>query len=178
MRTVATFNDLNTKLGLLRIRPAIEKDAHRVYSVLKNIADWLDRENYGQWIPGVHDHNIEYITQLVCNGTCYVVENNGEIIGTVQVTWTLPNYWKQESVNVGYISTLYVHRDLAGHDIGASILRWSEDWIRLQKKTFACLHCYAQNLKLCRYYERHGYEYIDRVETYPDYTQFLYQKRL
>lgn len=169
---------LHTRLGTVKIRKATITDTKAFYAVLKNVSDWLDKQKSSQWIPGGHDNNIQIVEQYISDGTCYAVEFSGIIIATVRVSWSLPSYWTKKPDNVGYICALSVHRNFAGKSLGNSILEWAEQLIREHGKHFACLDCYAKNLKLTDYYESRGYKLVQEVETYPDYTQHLYQKKL
>ncbi|MBC7869990.1 MAG: GNAT family N-acetyltransferase [Chitinophagaceae bacterium] len=170
--------NLYTKRGTLNIRQASPDDTQAFYGVLKNVSEWLDQQHSTQWVPSAHDNNISLVQQIIQDGTCYVVEDNIQIIATIRLNWELPYFWNRNLQNVGYISTLYVHRNFAGNGIGVSMMNWAEHLIKSMDKEVSCLDCYAKSNPLCCYYEHIGYISVGEVETYPAYRQRLYEKQL
>lgn len=158
------------------MRPASADDAESIVSILRNANDWLQIQQSKQWIPGAHDDDVHLVDQMIAHGGCYVAVRDEKIIGTVRLATTFPTYWTNyQPENSYYLSTLYVHRDVAGHGIGAAVLQWAEQLARTDSD-YVCLDCYAPNIKLCAYYASQGYQQIGFVDSYVDYPAQLYQK--
>lgn len=169
-------NYIATPLGELLIRKAVQADTAVFAAILHDAQAWLVEHGTAQWVPGAHDPNV--ITQIIADGTGYVVEHEEQIIATCRLTRALPPHWQNAFENVGYLGTLNVARESMGYGIGAAVIRWAEVEMRAQGKTEACLDCYASNATLSAYYERLGYQAVGEVETYPGYAERMFHKRL
>lgn len=163
-------------LVMLPIRLAVVADMPALVTLLQEAQAWMDERSLHQWVPGAHDPAL--VEMMIQRGTLYVLERDGHLAATCQLLDSLPAHWSLEDEAVSYISTLTVERASRGKSIGAGFLRWAEREARVKGKTWTCLDCSGKNPRLCAYYESQGYSAVGEVETYPDYIERMYQKRL
>lgn len=169
-------DSISTTLGVLPVRAAMPGDAPALVALLMEAQAWMDERALHQWVPGAHDPAL--VEAMIGRGTAYAVEYGKRVIATVQILHTLPAHWPHISESFGYVSTLTVARDCAGGGVGAAVLGWAEDMMRLRGKWWSCLDCSAKNPRLRAYYERQGYSAVGEAETYPAYVERMYHKRL
>jgi GNAT superfamily N-acetyltransferase len=63
-----------------------------------------------------------------------------------------------------------------GRGVGGTIIEWcANEAVRLGRQ-FLRLDCHSGNPWLCAYYERHGFQLVDRVQQHPGYVGCLYQR--
>ena len=161
---------------MLPIRLAVAADMPALVALLQEAQTWVDQHGLHQWVPGAHDPSL--VEAMIERNTLYVFEHEGRIAATCQLLDSLPAHWTLRHESVGYICTLTVERASVGKGIGAKFLRWAESESRVKGKTRACLDCSGRNPRLCAYYEAQGYIAVGEVETYPDYIERMYEKRL
>ena len=161
---------------MLPIRLAVAADMPALVALLQEAQTWMDQRSLHQWVPGAHDPTL--VEAMIQQNTLHILERDGRIIATCQLLDSLPAHWALKDESVGYISTLTVERASAGQGIGAGFLRWAERESRVKGKTWVCLDCSGKNPRLCAYYESQGYVAVGEVETYPDYIERMFEKRL
>lgn len=130
------------------IRQAVEQDTGIVHDIVCRAIEDAYSKHYA---PEVVDyfleyHNVQNIQRDISNGDTYIVEINGECIGT-------------GSHNGNYISRVFIHPDFQGHGYGTEIIDHLEKLI-LQEYESAFLHSSITGHK---FYLKHGYSEKETV---------------
>ena len=73
-------------------------------------------------------------------------------------------FWGEREADAGYVHRLVVRRDRAGAGLGATILDWAAQQVRAAGREWLRLDVPADNVALCAYYERLGFEYRGDAE--------------
>lgn len=148
-----------------------EKDIDELGQLYDDINDYLAAHiNYPGWrkeiypvretaITGVDQHNL------------YVVRDNGKIAGSVILNHEPENgysnaVWKYDGnySDILVVHTLVVHPDYLKRGIGTDIMRNAIDLaVRMGMRSMR-LDVYEKNSPAIKLYEKHGFEYIDKVD--------------
>lgn len=111
------------------------------------------------------------VTHGIAEGELYVAEARGTTIATVTLQWSDSMFWGERAADAGYVHRLVVRRDRAGAGLGAAILDWATGRVTAAGRAWLRLDVSADNVALCAYYERLGFEYRGDAEgdlTQPD----------
>lgn len=165
------------------IRKATLDDLPAILQLYDDAVAWLNaRGNTEQWgtTPvSSRPHLVIKMAEYIQFGA---VAESEELLGFIAVDINTPEPFAQligqEAVeNSCYVRTLVASRTPAARGVGASLLRWAEQYTREQKKTCLRLDCWADNPRLVSYYESVGFvrcgEHDDN-----DYREQLFQKRI
>lgn len=131
-------------------RVAQVRDTADVLAVLNEAAAWLTDRNITQW-PARFDPG--WVADEVARGETWLVVADGAVEGTVTLNWADP-LWPDDGA-AGYVHRLIVRR--RGVGLGEAVLTWAENAVRARGRTAVRLDCLTHNVRLCRYYERHGF---------------------
>jgi GNAT superfamily N-acetyltransferase len=127
-----------------------------VLELLADAAAWTASIGFSNW-PARFPRKIA--TRGIANGELYVGEAGDEIVATVALTWSDPMFWGACADDAGYVHRLAVRRDRAGAGLGAEIIEWAARQVSAAGRAWLRLDASADNLPLCSYYERLGFEY-------------------
>jgi len=99
------------------------------------------------------------VADRITAGGFYLGELTDKRICTVRVEWSDSEIWDEagDDGRAGYIHSLAVIRSLAGKQIGARVLDWSQQIIAARGRALQRLDCMAENPRLCRYYADLGF---------------------
>lgn len=178
---------------MLTIRPAVPQDVPAVAEMLEEVIEHLHRsgKNYPNW------HHGKYPTPAVpaaalARGDLYVVEQDGEIVGTVTINaLQAPQYaempWRVDAApeQVRVIHTLATRPAVRGSGLSRRLLAYAEELARRQGAVVMRLDTFHQNAPARHLYEDTGYVHIGYVnfsdirpegEPYAIYEKSLSQK--
>ncbi|MDP4503194.1 GNAT family N-acetyltransferase [Nonomuraea turcica] len=122
-----------------------------VLSVLNEAADWLRRREVTQW-PDRFEPS--WIDEAITRGETWLVRAGDKAVGTLTLDWSDP-LWSDVAGSAGYVHRMAVRRRAAG--LGAVILDWAADTVRLNRREVLRLDCVASNSGLRAYYEARGF---------------------
>ncbi|WP_211748659.1 GNAT family N-acetyltransferase [Paenibacillus sp. Marseille-Q4541] len=159
----------------LFIRSASLEEAPIVLSLWQKSAIWLNSKGIFQWRP--ENFHIDQVIEFMTNGSdVYLAEINNEIVGTYILTWSDPFIWQElDNKDSGYIHRFAVNRDFQAKGIGKYLLKSAEVQIKQKGKTLIRLDCMADNVRLNRYYQEIGFEYVRRMNG-EGWSANLYEK--
>jgi ribosomal protein S18 acetylase RimI-like enzyme len=150
-------------------------DVEKVRAILEEAREWLVSKGINQWPYPWTKH---WLTDKISKHELYLAMEDGSAIATVTIQWSDEETWGKMSDDAGYIHQLAIRRGYEGKGLGLELLRWTEGRIASCDKNFARLDCWAENPKLCSYYETAGYRYQRTIRTKYDWSLKLYQKEL
>ena len=101
----------------------------------------------------------EIATRGIANGELYMSEEADAVVATVALMWSDPMFWGGRADDAGYVHRLVVRRDRAGAGLGAEIIEWAARQVAAAGRDWLRLDVSADNVPLCSYYERLGFEY-------------------
>jgi ribosomal protein S18 acetylase RimI-like enzyme len=149
-----------------------------VLDLLGEAAEWTASIGFPNWqAPFPRD----LVTRAISKGTLQVVEHEGAIVATVTLQWRDVMFWDEREDDAGYVHRLAVRRDRAGEGFGARVIDWAAQQVRERDRAWLRLDASADNLPLCAYYERLGFEHRDDIEgefQLPDGTVRAWRSRL
>lgn len=148
------------------IRPAALDDVEVVLALLAEAAEWTASIGFANW-PARFPRAV--VTHGIAERELYVVHERDAIVATVALQWSDVMFWGEREADAGYVHRLTVRRDRAGTGLGATILDWAAQQVRAADRDWLRLDVPADNLPLCGYYERLGFEY--RGDAEGDFTQ-------
>jgi GNAT superfamily N-acetyltransferase len=139
-----------------------------VLELLGEAAEWTAAIGFPNW-PARFPRAV--VTRGIADREFYVVHERDAIIATVTLQWSDEMVWGRQGADAGYVHRLVVRRDRAGAGLGAAILDWAGQQVQASGRDWLRLDCTADNLPLCAYYERLGFEHRGDAEgefTQPD----------
>jgi ribosomal protein S18 acetylase RimI-like enzyme len=160
---------------LLEIVPAAGGDVALILSMLDEASDWLARKGFAQWQTGTF--NEARIARGINAGEVFLARLDGEVVGTMTVSWSSPITWGDVSNEAGYVSRLTVKRSAAGKNIGRRMLEWAEEQARGKERKYMRLDCGHDNDRLLAYYEKAGYRRVGHANI-GEWTACLFEKAL
>lgn len=169
--------NIETSIGLVKIRKAGIEDEEAVLEIMRDAAKWLREKGIPQWAGVLTNRGQEIVHQRVKDSDAYVVQCNGEKIGTVSIMWEDTLGWDEKGLDgsAGYVHGLAILRRFAGKKIGLDILKWAIETIRAERP-YVRLDCMAENPKLCQIYENIGFSKVGEKILPKDLKVNLYQK--
>lgn len=153
-----------------------------VLELLAEAAAWTAAIGFANW-PARFPRKL--VTRGITAGELYVGEEDDAIVATVALIWSDPMFWGVRADDAGYVHRLVVCRDRAGAGLGAEIIEWAARQVTVAGREWLRLDASADNLPLCSYYERLGFEYrgdatgdLDQPDgTVRHWKQRLYERR-
>jgi ribosomal protein S18 acetylase RimI-like enzyme len=95
----------------------------------------------------------------ITDGRVYLCQTEARrSVGTFRLLWSDPDVWPDDDGEAGYVHGVIIRNDVRGQGVGVQMLEWAADLIRAKGRRFIRLDTDASNPKLCRYYERLGFE--------------------
>ena len=151
---LATIRDIRTRLA----EPA---DLDAVGDLLSEAAAWTASIGFPNW-PARFSR--ELLALGIADRTLYVVEIEGAVVATLTLQWRDELFWGDCADDAGYVHRLAVRRDHAGARLGGALLDWAARQVGATNRTWLRLDASADNLRLCAFYERLGFEYRGDAE--------------
>jgi GNAT superfamily N-acetyltransferase len=166
----------------INIRPATPDDVDVVLELLADAAAWTASIGFPNW-PARFPPKL--VSRGITAGELYVGEEDGAVVAAVALTWSDPMFWGVRADDAGYVHRLVVRRDRTGAGLGAEIIGWAARQVSDAGREWLRLDAAADNLPLCSYYERLGFEYrgdatgdLDQPDgTVRHWKQCLYERR-
>jgi GNAT superfamily N-acetyltransferase len=161
----------------LSARQATPADIPTVVDLWNEAKNWLASEGLDQWQYPIKMHNIY---RAVETGSCWLVEpsSGGPAIATVTLSDNAdPSLWRPEDEpDQGlYVHRLVVRRSEAHHNLGADILDWASDQVRMTGRKFLRLDAWTNNVGLHDYYRRLGFRLV-RIVEHPSGSGALFER--
>jgi RimJ/RimL family protein N-acetyltransferase len=141
----------------LALRPARSSESGQVAGLLLEVSSWLHGRGIPQWLT---PHPRERLEAEIQAGEVLVLEEAGEIIGTVTLTRVPDPYWPDAGADADavYLHRLAVRRARAGQGIGREMVRWAERHLAESGVRRLRLDCMASSARMRAYYAALGYE--------------------
>jgi protein-tyrosine phosphatase len=162
-----TVEQITTYWGELKIERAEPADLPAVVEIVNDAWAWLVAIGITrQWGIGAYptdpDHpDLEGWRLKIARGEQYLATREGIPLSTLCLSFTdAPGPWKDDPDSAGYVSLFATRRAAAGQGVGRALLEWAERCSAAHGKRFMRLGCWAENEKLCAYYEQAGFEPI------------------
>jgi GNAT superfamily N-acetyltransferase len=153
-----------------------------VLDLLAEASAWTASMGFANWPARFPD---AIVSRGIAKGELYVGEEADVVVATAALAWSDPMFWGARADDAGYVHRLAVRRDRAGAGLGAEIIEWAARQVSDAGREWLRLDAAADNLPLCSYYERLGFEYrgdatgeLDQPDgTVRHWKQCLYERR-
>jgi GNAT superfamily N-acetyltransferase len=175
---------LATPLGEVKIERADAGDLSLVVEIINDVLRWLTAIGMaGQWgtgpVPADPDQVPEDWVPRIEAGEQYIVTHEGCPIAAFRVGFTTPVHeWGEVLDAAAYVSLLVVRREVSGQGLGQALLEWCGRWAVQHGKRLLRLSCWADNERLCRYYERAGFRPCGEYDYTEEWRGRLFEKEL
>lgn len=141
-----------------QMEAARPRDARSLVELRDRVAESLVARGIQQWIPG--EFTERRMQEWVDDGRVFVLRRSGRPVAAVAVLWSDREIWGQDDDDAGYIHLLMVDPDLAGNELGASVLLWAEQFIERAGRSRARLDAVSSNDRLQQWYAERGYDEV------------------
>ncbi|MBE6533759.1 MAG: GNAT family N-acetyltransferase [Ruminococcaceae bacterium] len=162
-------------------RKATIDDADAVSKIYDLARESLKRNGIPQWQEGVPGRST--FLQDVNDGVSYVIDEQGEVIATVQIIDNEPyydnvvdGYWTVENALVAH--RVAVLADCRQNGIGSRLLEEAENIALAKGKHALRLDTHEKNFKMRGMLEKNGYKNIGKVYMPNGEERFAYEKIL
>jgi GNAT superfamily N-acetyltransferase len=160
----------------LAIREATLSDLDTVTHVLAEASDWLASRGLDQWqYPPRRDR----VNESIQAGECFVAEIDGKVVATITVDGHADSeFWQADDVpeSALYVHRLAVRRDVAGRELGTTMLAWACDRAYQAGKAWLRLDAWRSNAGLLDYYQSRGWDYVRTIELEHRKSGALFQR--
>jgi hypothetical protein len=142
------------------VRAGTMEDVPRVLDLLGEASAWI-RTTFGiaQWPDRFPT---EQIQRDAMEGSLFVTEADGMIVGTLSLCWSDPHFWGDRS-DAGFVHRLAVGRSTSTAGLGEGLLSWADYEIIRRGRAWLCADVIYENTGLRSYYERLGFEMVGEV---------------
>lgn len=163
----------------MTIRRAVPGDLHIVLSILHSVAHWLHRQGYEQWPDGSPSLGPIRIGAQIERGEFWLVNSGRDPVAVIALSTTGDSdFWSPTELDETsvYLSKAAVVRRMAGHGVGALVLRWAQDRAASEGARWVRLDVWKTNTGLQEYYAREGWQYVRTVECARRNSGALFQR--
>ncbi|CAG9000338.1 MAG: hypothetical protein CENE_02333 [Candidatus Celerinatantimonas neptuna] len=138
-----------------------ESDWQRASVMLSQTVEWLNHQGQPLWTR--KQVSLPELQQCYPQGSLYFAKHDQQVVGVLFLSESDSDYWPeyQQSDSL-FIHKLTVARDYAGQHIGEAILQCVKQFARKSGKTWLRLDCHANRPKLNAFYEKSGFQLVDR----------------
>ncbi|WP_077319460.1 GNAT family N-acetyltransferase [Virgibacillus proomii] len=145
------------------IRKATLADREEVLTILKNAAQWIQKQGINQWAYLLSGKEDDAIETDIRTGITYMVELDKEAVATFSLSseqneWDRRLWGKLED-HAFYLHRLAVHRDHGGKQIGEKVLNCiSKQAVKIG--AVIRLDCVSDNPRLNDFYQKNGFTFL------------------
>jgi ribosomal protein S18 acetylase RimI-like enzyme len=144
-------------------RRATPDDLPAIASLYRDARAWLAAKGTDQWQNPVPERRI---AQNIDQGTCWVLIDDGDVIGTVTVDdFADPDFWTEDDNpdDALYVHRSIVRRDHAGQGLGTELLDHASRLAADAGKRWLRLDAWRTNPELISYYKDQGFTHVRTV---------------
>lgn len=156
------------------------KDKSQVLLLFKNAAERIHKMNINHWQYWLNPpvEKVKWVEEGIQNNEFFFIQTlEGEHLGMVRIMDEDLLYWGKQNEKATYIHSLVVTDKYNGKGIGTKIILQIEANAKEVDCKYLRLDADAKNPRLCRYYEKLGFEKVG-TKKLPLSTYNLYQKEL
>lgn len=158
------------------VEPAQAGDVDAVLALRASLEEWMEQAGVVQWPRGSLPR--ERVEAQLAAGEWHVVRGGpGEVVGTLRLLWSDPDFWGDDDAPAVYVHGLMTARSRVGTGLGAALLDWAAARGREAGVGLLRLDCRTTNPALRRLYEAHGFTAVGRTD-FPTFSATLLQKPL
>ncbi|NJM07486.1 GNAT family N-acetyltransferase [Candidatus Gracilibacteria bacterium] len=150
----------------LHIAPIQLEEIDAVIALLDARARWLAKRGIAQWQSPLPERFVDLLRLHAAGGHVFLARlADDSAVGTFRFEWREPDLWPDDPEGeAGYLFSLATHPDYAGQSLGAALLNWAADYLRIQGYRYLRLDCIADNTALRAYYPGQGFVALSVVE--------------
>jgi GNAT superfamily N-acetyltransferase len=165
------------KLDLKIQKAAVDEMGHAL-AMLKDAALWLEKKNINQWKRWLEpdEKTLEWVRKGFENNEFFFSRIDGKLAGMFRLTWDNDRLWDDKAA-AGYLHAFATDRKLKDNKIGTDMLKWMEEYCRLNKRFLLRLDCHSWSKPLRSYYEKYGFKHVSDKDS-PYGMVSLYEKAL
>ncbi|CAM1341925.1 GNAT family N-acetyltransferase [Tenacibaculum amylolyticum] len=156
------------------------KDLNQVLELFKEAAEKIALKNVDHWQywKNPPTEKIQWVVEGIQKKEFFFINNTvQENIGMVRIMNEDELYWGIQTEKAKYIHSLVVKGAYNGKGIGAKIIQEIENNAKKDACKYIRLDAVATNTKLCKYYEKLGFQKVG-VKEMPLSLNNLYEKAL
>jgi GNAT superfamily N-acetyltransferase len=175
---------VTTPLGETVIHRAEAADLLLVAALFDDVMLWLTSIGLdGQWGSGPLPMDPEQLPEEwkrgIEAGEQYLAILLGRPVAAFRLHFDAPvERWGKVADDAGYVSGLVVRPAVSGLGIGRLLLDWAGRQSKQQGKRFLRLDCWADNARLCAYYEAAGFQPRGEYHFNDEWRGRLFEKPL
>jgi GNAT superfamily N-acetyltransferase len=162
--------------GHITVRPARPDELDTVAELWEEASRWLGSRGIDQWQYPPHR---ETIARNIAAGECWLVEEEGRVIGTITVDACADEeFWHPEDDpdDALYLHRMVTTREVAGREIGSALLDWASRRAASLGKRWVRLDAWRSNADLHRYYVQQGFHHVRTVDLPHRQSGALFQR--
>jgi GNAT superfamily N-acetyltransferase len=160
----------------ITVRPARADELDIVAELWDEASRWLGSRGIDQW---QYPPRREAIAHGIAAGDCWLVEEEGRVIGTITVDDCADEeFWGPEDDpdDALYLHRMVTVREVAGREIGSALLDWASRRAASLGKRWVRLDAWRSNHELQRYYRDRGFKHVRTVELAQRKSGALFQR--
>lgn len=154
---------------------ADDRDLEAIIDLLEESAAWMISIGIDRWRPGTFIATRDQLTLELEAGIVYVWKVEGQVLGTLRLTEHDVSIWGNDGVPALYVHKMSVRRTLRGRGSGRALVQWVEKEAMARRRDVLRLDCWAENPRLCAFYESCGFKPI-RTVTVKGWLHQLFEK--
>ncbi len=150
----------------MKISRASVSDLDRVMGIIREAALWIRDKGIDQWAHRLEPDAVDVVRQAIEEREVYLVTAGAEDVATFTLQWDDEAWWgeKGKDGQAIYLHGFAVGTAWHGRNVGASVLRWIEEYGQEHGRSIFRLDCNAKNPRLNRYYAEMGFRAQGRRE--------------
>jgi GNAT superfamily N-acetyltransferase len=162
----------------MQVVPASFEDIPTYVAFARTAQEWLQARGLRQYVPAAHDEYAACVRSKVEARTLFVVRDRGESIAFFSLEPSPSPWWPPDETAALYLAGMVAAPAARGRGIGSYIVNWCAAQAAHAGRSYVRLDCHADNPRLRRYYEHHGFKLQGILEQHPGYNGCLYELRL
>ncbi|MFS0703151.1 N-acetyltransferase family protein [Cellulomonas sp. 179-A 9B4 NHS] len=158
------------------VEPARADDVDAILALRAALEDWMEHAGVVQWPRGSLPRAA--VEAQLAAGEWHVVRGGpGEVVGTLRLLWSDPDFWGEDTTPAVYVHGLMTARSRVGTGLGGALLDWAAARGRAAGVGLLRLDCRTTNPALRAIYEAHGFTAVGQRD-FPTFSVTLLQKPL
>lgn len=138
-----------------------EVDWQSAAAMLSQTVECLNQQGQPLWTK--EQVSLPELKQCYPQGSLYFAKQDQHVVGVIFLVDTDSDYWPEYQQNDSlFIHKLAVARDYTGQHIGEAILQCVKALALKEGKTWLRLDCHAKRPKLKAFYEKFGFQFVDK----------------